>query len=179
MSNKTGPLRRSNRKQGRQENSTQEVSKPTGSARRRRTGKRSTFADPWRFRRGFIEPAAGADGRPLKRATVRHNGKLIHAGGFPEPLISEPVGPPERSMLTELRRRRSKQIAEYRLSGLFSEEDMSLIEAILNGQSLTKWGECRTIPVTRQAASDRLGRLKNRAPFVWGAWRRMNRMRGR
>ena len=64
---------------------------------------------------------------------------VVHAASFPDPLIPEAASPPERSMLTELRRRRSKVIAEYRLSGLFSEKDMSFIEAILDGEGLSEW----------------------------------------
>lgn len=170
--------RRANRKQGKRQNPRKRPLPPPGPARGRRPGPRATtFADPWRFRGGYIEPAAGPDGRPLKRGTVRHNGKLVHAASVPEPLIPEPASPPQRSMLGELRRRRSKRIAEYRLSGLFSEEDISLIEAILNGQSLSEWARRRPKPVSRQAASDRLRLLKNRAPFISEAFRRTKHLR--
>jgi hypothetical protein len=74
-------------------------------------------------------------------------------------------------MLSELRRRLSKQLAVYRLSGLFSDEDMSFIEAILSGSNQSEWA--RYAGVSRQAARDRLQRLKNRAPFVWLAWHRI------
>ena len=140
------------------------------------------FADPWAFRRvsaGRIEPAAGVDGRPTKTAPVRHNGRLVHTASFTDPLIPEPASPPERSMVSELRRRRAKLIAQYRLSGLFSAEDMSLIEAILNGQSQSEWARRQPVAPSRQAACERLHRLKSRAPFIWEAWHRTRRMRRR
>lgn len=143
--------------------------------RRKKQRQNPRFADPFflrRARRGHIEPAAGPDGSPSEGATIIRNGKLVHVADFHDPLIPRPVDSPAPSILFELRRRLSKQLAVYRLSGEFSDDDLSLIEAILSGKDLSEWA--RQKGVSRQAAWDRVQRLKNRAPFVWLAWCRIS-----
>jgi hypothetical protein len=137
------------------------------------------FADPWSFRRAeSIERAAGRDGRPLAGDTYRRNGRLQHAGHFDDPLVPRPVDPPERSMLTELRRRLAKRIAEHRLSGLFSEVDIEIMDAAIRGQkTLREIGEL--YGCSRQAVWERIQTLTNRSVFFRKCWQRRKLMRGR
>jgi hypothetical protein len=55
------------------------------------------------------------------------------------------------------------------LSGLFSEEDMELLEAILQGDTQNGWARGRD--VSRQAVGDRLTRIENRARRGGLNWR--------
>jgi hypothetical protein len=97
-----------------------------------------TFSDPWSFRR--VEPLvrrAGFDGRPLDGSTVRWNGRLVYVVSRADPMSLQSVDRPERSMLVELWRRVSAEIAKYRTSDLFSPTELRTIEALwLEGVSL-------------------------------------------
>jgi hypothetical protein len=138
------------------------------------------FADPWSFRqsRRRGEGVAALDGRPLAGDTYRRNGRLHHAGHVDDPLVPRPVDPPERSMLTELRRRLAKRIAEHRLSGLFSEVDIEIMDNAIRGtQTLREIGEI--YGCSRQAVWERIQKLMNRSAFFRTCWQRRNLMRGR
>jgi hypothetical protein len=153
--------------------------KPRISKRSIRMSSVPRFACPWAFRqarRSRGEPAAGVDGRPVEADTHVHNGRVVHVAHVPEPLVPQ-TDQREPRKLNELRRRRAKVLTEYRLSGLFSETDLYVIKAALNGNTLREIAT--PLGVTRQAVADRIQRLKNPAPFFWLAWQRMNRLKGR
>ena len=139
--------------------------------RRRRRASDRIDADPWGFRRyPAIEPLAGLDGRPIPVSTFRRGGKLVSDPGIePDDDCRSSV---PRTSLAELYRRRAKILSEYRQSGQFSTDTLSLIEAVLYGKSPTAWAASREPPITRQAALERIHRLRVVAPFVWLAWRR-------
>jgi hypothetical protein len=135
------------------------------------------FADPWAFRRRrSIEPVAGLDGRSVDACVYRRGGELIQRAHIEHAPATESQHA-EPSRLNELRRRRAKELAIHRLSGEFSDDDMSLIEAVLEGRSLSDWARSQANRVSRQAAWDRLQRIKQRAPFVWLAWVRSRSQR--
>lgn len=143
-----------------------------------RTRRVPRFADPWSFRRAeSIERAAGLDGRPLDGSTVRRGGRLVHAASVKDPLVPQPVDLPERSMLTQLRRRRAAEISRYRTSGLFSAKEIELIEALWNGMSLREFA--RRKGVSAAAIEDRIVRLRTKAVRFYNWWRWKNRSRSR
>ncbi len=137
------------------------------------------FADPWSFRgHESIERTAGPDGRPIAGATYRRNGRLQHAGHFDDPLVPHPVDRPEKSMLSRLRRRLAKRLAEHRLSGLYSEVDVEIMDAAIRStKSLEDIG--KLYGCSRQAVSERIQRLVNRSAFFRRCWQLRNLMRGR
>jgi hypothetical protein len=80
-------------------------------------------------------------------------------------------------MLTELRRRLAKRIAEHRLSGLFSEVDIEIMDAAIRGKkTLREIGEI--YGCSRQAVWERIHKLTNRSAFFRTYWQRRNLMRG-
>lgn len=81
-------------------------------------------------------------------------------------------------MLTELRRRLAKRIAEHRLSGLFSEVDIEIMDAAIRGKkTLREIGEL--YGCSRQAVWERIQTLTNRSVFFRKCWQRRNLMRSR
>jgi hypothetical protein len=125
----------------------------------------------------FLEPVADFRGRPVCGTTFRRNGRLLYTCYFSDPYDVPVIPSPQRSMLVELQRRLSKQIAEYRLSGLFSYSELRMIEALMTGTGLRAYA--RREGVSPQAIEDRIQRLKERAPLFWRFWRRKNQMRAR
>lgn len=131
------------------------------------------FADPWAFRsprQGRLESAADLVGRPLTAQSYRR-------GGVPAvEYRAEIPQRPERSMLLELRRRVSAEVARYRLSGLCSAADLALIEALwCDGKSLREYA--RELGVTPAAVGDRIERLRERCPRFYRFWLFKNRRR--
>lgn len=137
------------------------------------------YANPWSFRPlESIEHSAGLDGRPIGETPVRRGGRLVNAPGAWDPSIGRPTGGPVRSMLAELRRRVSAEVARYRMSGLFSDKELKTIEALwLDGRPLRVLA--RLDGVTAQAIGDRIERVKNRAPRFYAWWRLKHRTRAR
>ena len=126
---------------------------------------RKNYGDPWFFRttRGNAVPFAGSDGRRIGERTFRRGGTKVHVGDFVGPCERPEVSRrPTGRTVYELRRRRAKQMAQYRNSGLFSAEELSLIEAYVYGRSLEKWGRSHG-GTSRQAAWERVQRLEQRA----------------
>jgi DNA-directed RNA polymerase specialized sigma24 family protein len=102
----------------------------------------------------------------------------MYTADFLDPLDLEPVIAPEPSMLVELLRRVSAELARYRTSGLLSEKELRTVEALwIAGLSLREFA--RREGVAPQAIEDRIQRLRERAPRFWLWWRLKNRMRGR
>lgn len=95
-----------------------------------------------------------------------------------DPLVPQSVHPPERSMLAELSRRVSAEVARYRMSKLFSLKELTTIEALwIEGISLRALA--RREGVAAQAIETRIERLKDRAPRFYRWWRLKNRTRAR
>jgi hypothetical protein len=109
---------------------------------------------------------------------VRWNGRLVYVVSLSSSHLSGSAHRPERSMLTELRRRVSAEIAKYRITGLFSPGELRLIEALwLEGISMRALAQREG--VTAQAVGYRIARLRNRAPRFYSWWRLKNRSRAR
>lgn len=109
---------------------------------------------------------------------MKWNGRLVTIVAISDLLVPQPVRVPERSMLAELWRRVSAEIARYRMSDLFSLKELRTIEALwLEGISLRALA--RRERVAAQAVEDRVERLKNRAPRFYSWWRLKNRARAR
>lgn len=95
----------------------------------------------WAYRRfGRLEAAADIHGRPVSGSMFRCNGSAKFAGDLCDPL--DPLTPsrPETRRLFELRRRVSKARAQYRQSGMFSEVETKLMEALFDGMSISEFG---------------------------------------
>src|SRR5260221_10202482 len=95
-----------------------------------------TATDPKRWssrRRQGVHPTATHSGGAVPLSTYRQNGKLF--ANFVVDERASRVGRPTRTPMGELRRRRAKQLSIYRQSGGFSADELSVIEAILNGRS--------------------------------------------
>jgi excisionase family DNA binding protein len=119
--------------------------------------------NPWFFRtrRTATEAPADQTGRRIDQQCFRRGGSLISHIVFPEPLIPPPPTERRGASLYELRRERARRLALYRNSGIFSDEELSLIEARFYNASLTKW-RTRHRNVSREAVSERLRRLEAR-----------------
>lgn len=122
------------------------------------------FADPWHLRTKGGKSAqclAGSDGRPVPLRIIRIGGTLHYVADIPDLLLPKPTAPRRRNALSELRRARSKRLALYRNSGLYTEEELRLIEGRLYGKSLAILGQEHG-GVSRQAIWERLEHLNAR-----------------
>ncbi len=129
------------------------------------------FADPWWFRRAEpIERGAALDGRPVEGSTVKRNGRPVYIVFVTDPLVApQPAVRPERSMLSELRRRVSAEIATYRNAGHCSDADIEVITGLwLEGKSLRSIARARCVAAA--AIGDRIERLQNRCPRFYQWW---------
>lgn len=129
-------------------------------------------------RGGRLEPAAGQDGRPLSGGTIRRNGRLQFVGDFVDVLDPPTITPAEPSRLDELRRRLAKVRAQYRLSGMFTERELTIMDLAFEGHSLDSIGKHVGIK-SRQGVEYHVQRLMARAQCFRNLWRYKNRMRGR
>jgi hypothetical protein len=128
------------------------------------------YANPWSFRNpSAIERVAGLDGREVDVVAFKRGGQHAQTERMKDSEVSSAGAAIQRTRLRELRRRRAKLLAQYRLSRLFSEEDMELVEAILRGDTQNSWAWGRD--VSRQAVGDRLTRIENRARRGGLNWR--------
>lgn len=137
------------------------------------------YADPWRFRRRApVERAAGIDGRPLPDRVVRRGNMLVNAAIDEMGAASTATHTP--TMLPELRRRVSAEIAKYRMSGLCSELDIALIESLWrDGKSMR--GYAREREVSPAAIGDQIERLRYRCVrfYLFWLWKNRSRRRGK
>lgn len=131
----------------------------------------------WRRRPGRLEPAAGQDGRLLSGSTIRRNGRLQFVGEFVDVLDAPPLVSPETSILAVLRRRLAKARAQYRLSGAFTERELTIMDLAFDGLSLNAIGN--RIGMTRQGVEYHVQRLMTRVVLFRNFWRYKNRIRGR
>jgi hypothetical protein len=145
------------------------------SAKSRKAQTRSRKHSPRRVRRydfkrwrpgSALQPAADLYGRSLSGTTFRRNGKLEHSADCEQNPSCEDTR--ERSMLSELRRRVSKEIAKCRMSGLCTDTDLQIIEAMVAGVSLR--GMAALLKMKHQGIAYRIRRFDHRAPFFWRLW---------
>lgn len=141
----------------------------------RRARANPRYADPWRFRRqGTVEHVAGMNGRPLPDRVFRRGNVLINAAV--DDRDSEGSTPRTTSMLPELRRRVSAEIARYRMSGMCSTLDIELVEALWqDGKSLRAYARERK--VSPAAIGDHIERLRFRCVRFYLFWLWKNRGR--
>ena len=137
------------------------------------------YANPWRYRRQTaVEPVANTGGSVAASVVFRRNGQTSFVAVVYDPLEVTPIPPPERSMLTELRRRVAAEIARYRMSGQFTETDLRTVEALWqDGMGLRELA--RRESVAPQAIAARLQRLQTKAPRFYRWWRLKNVRSGR
>jgi hypothetical protein len=137
----------------------------------RRSSSVPRFADPWRFRKSPPLPRevpVGPDGTPLMLTYVRHNGVWRTVPRAPQ--RSSRPRPPVRSLLHELRRRKSATFSRYRASGWFTPTELATTEALwFEGLSLRALA--RREGVAPSAISTRLAGLFHKAPEFSRWWR--------
>ena len=109
---------------------------------------------------------------------MRWNGRLVYLVSVPDPLIPRFTDRPERSMLAELLRRVSAEIARYRMSNLFTSKELVTIEALWR-EGISLHALARREGVAPQAIAERIKRLEDRAPRFYRWWRLKNRTRAR
>jgi hypothetical protein len=135
------------------------------------------FADPWSFRAkpAGRERIADHSGKEVDYVQYRQGGTWLVAASQAERHATSSTLKPERSMLSELRRRFAAEISRYRTSGLLSAADLELIEALWAGTSLRAYARRRG--VTPAAINDHIDRLQTRAHRFWLWWATKNRTR--
>lgn len=131
----------------------------------------------WKRRRGRVEPAAGRDGRPLSGSIIRRNGRSQFVGDSVETDDTPDASELERSRLYELRRRLAKLRAQYRLSGRFTDLELTILDLAFDGHGLEAIGQ--RVGMSRQGVWYHVQKLLERALEFRNFWRYKHRMKGR
>jgi hypothetical protein len=139
------------------------------------------FADPWRFRSVSsrrMERVAGLHGQAIESRIMRRGGVLVDM--VPHHLVDVddvPEAPSEpKNAISVLRRRQSAALSRYRRQGWCTAIDLRTIAAMWVGGFGTRQ-LARVEGVSPTAISDRVARLRFKAPEFW-RWYRLRRLYG-
>ena len=134
---------------------------------------------PWAHRRhARLAPPSDLHGRPSEIRPIRINGQPAWIAIVHEPGTAPAELPAAKSMLPQLRRRVSAEIARYRAQGLLSDVELWIVEQLWRHGKSLRWA-ARQLGKDPQLVSYWIQRMEYLAPRFWLYWRLKNRNRSR